>query len=773
MQPLNRYFNDFDFLDSKRAKQIRSYLPPLNFITVHYFYFIVTCLITSVIFWGASDPARSISYTDSLFLVVSAMTEAGLNTVNLSEMTTFQQVILWLLIVIGSSIFVSISTILTRKRVFESRFKHIVKLQKEARRTHRRSMSNPRRRDSATNILGLTEKAVKVANMSDLGTPNKMPRDFTPIPSENGLAVIEAKPAEPAVDAGTSENNGSTPIDALNPLEELGMTHNPDHIGFMRYAPSPEGTPKPEHSRVLSFAGVGAHPNATGYRSFSPSSDGGIYNRGRKKDVTPSEAEQLSHAEYPHYLTRHTTGRNAQFFGLSKAEREHLGGVEYRAITLLAYVVPIYFVLWQLFGCIGLSAYMAHNKTNVSRDNGINPWWLGVFNAVSAFNNSGMSLLDANMIPFQTSVYTVITMGLLILAGNTAYPLFLRLIFWSFLKLLCWIYPSDDQYKDHKATLRFILTYPRRVYTNLFPSTATWWLLFMVTLLNGIDWAAFELLNIGNSAVTAIPKRFRVLDGLFQALAVRSGGFYIISISALRIGLQVLYVIMMYISVYPVVITMRHSNVYEERSLGIYADDSAPKEDLESGGPKLGTLANRLRKTITTTFSYPYPSAPVAQDGTGTHFIRQQIRGQLAHDLWWLVLATLFISCIEVSNFERDPVTYSVFNIMFEVISGYGSVGISTGLPNEAYSFSGGWHVSSKLILCAVMLRGRHRGLPVALDRAVRLPHEGELGRLEEEDMQVRRSMSFAPGERRRFENSNSRFGTPLFGSPRVGVDAG
>jgi hypothetical protein len=85
-----------------------------------------------------------------------------------------------------------------------------------------------------------------------------------------------------------------------------------------------------------------------------------------------------------------------------------------------------------------------------------------------------------------------------------------------------------------------------------------------------------------------------------------------------------------------------------------------------------------------------------------------------------------------------------VFNIIFEVVSGYGCVGISTGLPNEAYSFSGGWHVCSKLILCAVMLRGRHRGLPVALDRAVRLPG-GEPGAMEEEDQMVRRrSMSIS-----------------------------
>jgi hypothetical protein len=37
------------------------------------------------------------------------------------------------------------------------------------------------------------------------------------------------------------------------------------------------------------------------------------------------------------------------------------------------------------------------------------------------------------------------------------------------------------------------------------------------------------------------------------------------------------------------------------------------------------------------------------------------------------------------------------------------------------------------------MLRGRHRGLPVAVDRAVRLPGE-KLYREEEEDSRIRRS---------------------------------
>ena len=234
--------------------------------------------------------------------------------------------------------------------------------------------------------------------------------------------------------------------------------------------------------------------------------------------------------------------------------------------------------------------------------------------------------------------------------------------------------------------------------------------------------------------MTSLPSGTRALDGLFQALAVRSGGFYVVSIAGLRIGLLILYVIMMYISAYPVLITMRNSNVYEERSLGIYADDPHAKEEAESNQGFLG----RLKRTLTN------QQGPTESRG---YFVRQQLRGQLAHDIWWIVLAILFITITETSQFERDPVTYSVFNIIFEVISGYGCVGISVGLPNAAYSFCGGWHAFSKLVLCAVMLRGRHRGLPVAIDKAV-LPPGEHLAAAEEEDAQIRldRTMSVNRG---------------------------
>lgn len=52
------------------------------------------------------------------------------------------------------------------------------------------------------------------------------------------------------------------------------------------------------------------------------------------------------------------------------------------------------------------------------------------------------------------------------------------------------------------------------------------------------------------------------------------------------------------------------------------------------------------------------------------------------------------------------------------------NVGLSLGYPGVNYSLSGEFNVFSKLVICAMMIRGRHRGLPYQLDRAILLPSE-------------------------------------------------
>ena len=237
-------------------------------------------------------------------------------------------------------------------------------------------------------------------------------------------------------------------------------------------------------------------------------------------------------------------------------------------------------------------------------------------------------------------------------------------------------------------------------------------------------------MDIGNKSVNAIPVKFRVIDGLFQAFAIRSGGFYVFTISSLAPGLLVLYVLMMYISVYPVTMTIRNTNTYEERSLGVYAEDLEQDDEQNTKKDHKGGFFSMF-------------SHRASPSGSRGYFIRRQLHGQLAHDTWWLALAIILITIVETGQIDRNPIDFSIFNIIFEVVSAYGCVGVSVGIPWAAYSFCGTWHKLSKLILCAVMIRGRHRGLPVAIAKAVLLPDK-TLAWAEEEDAALRidRSLS-------------------------------
>ncbi|PSK48659.1 hypothetical protein B9Z65_70 [Elsinoe australis] len=701
---------------SRVKRFVRSQSPPINFITIHYTYFICTILISAVILWGSSTATHGLRFIDALFLTTSAMTLAGLNTVNLSTLNTFQQFVLFFLIMIGSSILVSAVVVLFRRRAFEQKFQAIVKEEKA--RRHRRGSSWSGLPFSRSHSRQRSQQ-----NLSRATMPHQMSNDAMATSDSNREAQQSAdgQPNQQvaAVDnelvaVGSSDTGACQQHIAFDPSTTFRTSMHQDN------PVSPSKKVK-RRSSFMSARGVGAHPDARLRSTRTHESTA----------TSPDDEAQGSETGKPHgRFPLGFVSRNSEFHGLTEDERERLGGVEYRALIWLSWLVPTYCILFHLFSCIGLGAWVANNRADTTRRNGINPWWLGAFNAVSAFNNSGMSVLDQNMTVFQDAYYMLITMSFLILAGNTCYPIFLRLIIWTLWKLM----PENVAWHDSKETLKFLLDHPRRCYTNLFPSIHTWWLLAAVVVLNGIDWAAFEILNIGNEKITdLLPVNLRVIDGLFQAFAVRSGGFYVVPIPLVRISLQVLYVVMMYISVYPVVITMRNSNVYEERSLGIYSQDTYnnyQNQDVEQPRSLWHRITGLQRHVSNLHESKSY-------------FVRQQIRAQLAHDIWWLVLAIFVVMIIEGDKFEKDPATFSVFNTIFETVSGYGTVGISVGVPYDNYSFCGSWSTLSKLVLCAVMLRGRHRGLPVAIDRAILLPGE-QLGQAEEEDAMIRLERSIS-----------------------------
>ena len=368
----------------------------MNFITIHYAYFLGVCLVSAIIFWEASTPARSVTFTDSLFLTVSAMTLAGLNTVNLSALNTFQQFMLFVLIMLGSAVGVSSVVIYVRKNAFENRFAHIVQEHRAKRKLRRentgkyfyksatkRSLTargkNEGLRSPEIDGIVVRGRAIpQVNNGSRLVSPSFNPGDHPPA-ERQGQAGIETNMSAPVVRDNQDEEKERTPNHTeVNNSDNGSSTANkpkPADDAVSPTAPTIRFHEAPipslrRHRRVLSMSGVGAlpdllsHPNtAQRFETPLPSAT-----------FTESEGRRRKSLS-KYFISGGFIGRNSQFHSLSPLEREKLGGVEYRALKLLGVVVPLYFVLFQLFGCIGLGAWVANNAADSALQNGLNPWY--------------------------------------------------------------------------------------------------------------------------------------------------------------------------------------------------------------------------------------------------------------------------------------------------------------------------------------------------------------------------------------------------------------
>jgi Trk-type K+ transport system membrane component len=101
----------------------------------------------------------------------------------------------------------------------------------------------------------------------------------------------------------------------------------------------------------------------------------------------------------------------------------------------------------------------------------------------------GFTLTPDSMNSFNTAVFPLLVMSFFIIIGNTGFPIMLRFIIW-----VTSIYvPSHSGLWEE---LRFLLDHPRRCFTLLFPSAATWWLFWVLVILNGIDLIFFIILDV-------------------------------------------------------------------------------------------------------------------------------------------------------------------------------------------------------------------------------------------------------------------------------------
>jgi Trk-type K+ transport system membrane component len=226
-------------------------------------------------------------------------------------------------------------------------------------------------------------------------------------------------------------------------------------------------------------------------------------------------------------------------------------------------------------------------------------------------NNLGFTLTPDSMITFQDAACPMFLMSFLAYAGNTFYPIFLRLTIWTMSKAI----PAKSSLRE---PLEFLLKHPRRCSMLLFPSTPTWILFGILFVLNFVDVLLIIVLDLHNPGVNNLPLGPRTLAAIFQAASSRHTGAASFNLAVVNPGVQFSLLVMMYISVYPIAISIRASNTYEEKSLGIYL----PDQELD--------------------------------ESSSRSYLLTHLKNQLGFDLWYVFLG-IFCICVAEADKIMDP----------------------------------------------------------------------------------------------------------------------
>ncbi|KAL8810116.1 MAG: hypothetical protein Q9200_002846 [Gallowayella weberi] len=309
------------------------------------------------------------------------MTMTGLNTVNLSEINTFQQFILFLLLLLGSAITVSIAVIFVRLKAFERRFKTIVEEEKRKQKERgalRRRMTfrsksvsrNPTALETNKGELrdrhkGAAQAEEEASHANDLETGGQ----FLPIEKQRSY---EASSRREPLSINTNINGH---VAKNEDKDDHGDLHSgPRRKRAISFAQSPTSptTKIAPLARILSMQGVGARHDLPNHpiRIARPENFLSPIEEHQEKSKKTDLVDLIHHFSIPGIV-----GRNSHFSGLSIDDRERLGGVEYRTLEILIIVVPLYYFAWQILAAIGMGAWVANNARELTRVNGLNPWY--------------------------------------------------------------------------------------------------------------------------------------------------------------------------------------------------------------------------------------------------------------------------------------------------------------------------------------------------------------------------------------------------------------
>ena len=264
--------------------------------------------------------------------------------------------------------------------------------------------------------------------------------------------------------------------------------------------------------------------------------------------------------------------------------------------------------------------------------------WLAIFHSINAWNNAGFSLFKDNLIGYQSSFLVVFTITMLIIFGGIGYQVILEIYLWL-----------RDRIFRRTQNQIFSLDFKVALSTTL------------ILLILGV--VAFFSIEIRNpETFGSLNLRDQILVAWFQSVTPRTAGFNTIDIGKMTTAGLFITIALMFIG-------------------------SSPGGT--GGGMKTTTL--RVLTSCTKAILQGKEEVLLYDRKIAISLILKAV-GVLVGSVATVILATILITL-------TDP-TLDFIKILFEVVSAFATVGLSTGI-------TGSVSITAKVILIVTMYVGR------------------------------------------------------------------
>lgn len=264
--------------------------------------------------------------------------------------------------------------------------------------------------------------------------------------------------------------------------------------------------------------------------------------------------------------------------------------------------------------------------------------WLGMFHSISAFNNAGFSLFSDNLIGYQASLPINLVITGLIIFGGLGYETILEI----------YLMLRDRVQKRTKRRL-FSLNFKVAISTTL------------ILLIGGMI-AIFLTERVNPETLGSMPLGTQLLAAWFQSVTARTAGFNTVDYGQMTTAALFITIALMFVGGNP---------------------------GGTAGGMKTTTL--RVLTSCTKAILQGKEEVLIYQRRIPLSLILKSV-GVVVGSIATVIVMTILIS---ISDPEIDFI-----RVLFEVVSGFATVGLSTGITAGLSAFA-------KLVLIATMYIGR------------------------------------------------------------------